>query len=166
MNLLTIRYINAPIEVVYQHISQVRTYPQWWPVYPSVEILQEQNEKGIGGRARLVVKSALGYKLTMEVEAVEANPPVYLKTVAHGQLEGTGQWDFEQSGATTHAIFTWIVDSNQPLLNLFEPIAKPIFRWSHNDASAKGQRGLKQLLRIEVRLSQYFDSPFARFLPN
>jgi len=31
----------------------------------------------------------------------------------------------------------------QPLLNLLEPIAKPLFRWSHNDASAKGQRGLK-----------------------
>ena len=27
-----------------------------------------------------------------------------------------------------------------------EPIAKPIFAWSHQDASQKGQRGLKRLL--------------------
>jgi uncharacterized protein YndB with AHSA1/START domain len=143
-------YIAAPIEMVYHYISEPSTFPQWWPVYPTVEILQKGDDLGIGGRARLVVKSALGYSLTLEAETIEARPPFYLKTVARGQLEGTGQWEFEQTGATTHVIFTWIVDSNHPMLNLLEPVAKPLFRWSHDDASAKGHRGLKQLLEKPV----------------
>jgi uncharacterized protein YndB with AHSA1/START domain len=143
-------YIKAPIDVVYRHVSDASTYPQWWPVYPQVDILQRGDDSGVGGRARLVVKSALSYQLTLEVETVTATPPTYLKTIARGQLEGTGIWQFEETGGVTHALFTWIVDSHHPLLNLVEPIAKPLFRWSHDDASAKGHRGLKHLLEQPV----------------
>lgn len=139
-------YINAPIEQVFRHVADASSYPRWWPVYPQVEVLKTGDANGIGGCTRLVVKSALGYTLNLEVTTVEANAPTYLKTVTRGQLEGTGVWQFEQQGPTTHATWTWIVNSNHPLLNLLEPIAKPLFRWSHNDASAKGHRGLKHLL--------------------
>jgi uncharacterized protein YndB with AHSA1/START domain len=139
-------YIKAPREEVFRYVADASSYPQWWPVYPKVEVLRRAEPGQVGGQARLVVKSALGYTLKLEVETVAVNPPSYLKTVARGQLAGTGEWEFTQVGDTTHAKWTWIVESHHPLLNLLEPIAKPLFAWSHNDASHKGHLGLKKLL--------------------
>ncbi|MFN8440663.1 MAG: SRPBCC family protein [Caldilineaceae bacterium] len=139
-------YINAPREEVFRFIADARTYPQWWPVYPKVEILQAAEPGQIGGKVRLVVQSALGYCLTLEAQTVASEPPAWVKTIATGQLAGTGDWEFIQEGDTTHAIFTWTVESHHWLVNLLEPIAKPLFAWSHNDASRKGHLGLKKLL--------------------
>lgn len=137
-------YIKAPVAEVFAHIADPRTYPQWWPSYDRVELI---NQSHAGNpMARLTVKSVFGYRLQLDVETVEAHPPHLLRTVARGQLTGTGDWIFTQEGETTHAAWTWIVASDHPLLNLLEPIAKPIFAWSHNDASQKGHRGLKVLL--------------------
>jgi uncharacterized protein YndB with AHSA1/START domain len=138
--------IQAPIEEVYRHIADPRTFAQWWPVYSKVAILEEAPEPGVGGKALLTVKSALGYSLELEVETVEADPPRYLKTVSRGQLEGAGEWQLEQTGNATYVTFSWVVESHHPLLNWLEPIAKPLFTWSHNDASRKGHQGLKKLL--------------------
>lgn len=139
-------YIKAPQAEVFRYISDARTYPQWWPVYPKVEILHDAGSGNAGSRARLQVKSALGYTLDLDVETVAIDPPNSIKTVVAGQLAGSGEWEFKQEGDTTHAIFTWIVESHHPLLNVLEPIAKPLFKWSHDDASRKGHRGLKKLL--------------------
>lgn len=139
-------YIKAPRAEVFRYVADARTYPQWWPVYPKVEVLREVEPGQIGGKGRLLVKSALGYTLQLEAETVDIEPPRYIKTVATGQLAGTGEWEFIQEGETTHAIFTWIVESHHWLLNILEPLAKPLFAWSHDDASRKGHLGLKKLL--------------------
>lgn len=139
-------YIKAPREEVFRYVADASTYPQWWPVYPKVEILRRAEVGQSGGQARLVVKSALGYTLKLEVETVAVEAPFYLKTAAKGQLAGIGEWQFTQEGNSTHAAWTWIVESHHPLLNLLEPIAKPLFAWSHNDASHKGHMGLKKFL--------------------
>ena len=138
--------IRAPIDQVFSHIADASTYPRWWPVYPTVEVVPDVQPPHIGSRARLAVASALGYRLNLEVEITESNPPYYLNTLSRGDLEGTGTWEFEQKGDTTIATWTWIVESHHPLLKMLEPIAKRLFEWSHNDASEKGHRGLKKLL--------------------
>jgi len=137
-------YIKAPIDRVFRHIADTRTYPHWWPVYPKVEVLRLVEDTPIV--TRLTVKSVFAYRLLLDVETVEARSPNLLRTVARGQLTGTGDWVFNQDGDTTHAEWTWIVSSNHPLLNLLEPIMKPMFAWSHKDASQKGYRGLKRFL--------------------
>ncbi len=136
----------APIDQVFHYVADPRTYPKWWPVYARVESLPGPEPPTPGARARLVVKSGLGYRLRLLVEISESIPPRYLLTRTQGQLDGTGRWEFEQRDVTTTAIWTWIVETHHPLLNLLEPIAKKAFEWSHNDASAKGHQGLKRLL--------------------
>lgn len=146
-------YIKAPREEVFRYVADARTYPQWWPVYPKVEVLREVEPGQPGGKGRLLVKSALGYTLQLEAETVAIEPPRYIKTIVTGQLAGTGEWEFSQEGDTTHAIFTWIVESHHWLLNILEPIAKPLFAWSHDDASRKGHLGLKKLLEQRTPVS-------------
>lgn len=137
-------YIQAPIEQVFDHVADPRTYPQWWPVYPAVEVIADTD--GTPLYTRLTVKSVFGYRLKLDVETAEADRPHLLRTVARGQLSGTGDWVFAQTEDTTHAEWTWNVVSDHPLLNVLEPFAKPLFAWSHNNASQKGHHGLKQLL--------------------
>lgn len=150
--------IRAPIDQVFRHIADPGTYPQWWPVYPKVESLPGVQPPQVGSQAKLTVASALGYRLNLLLEITESNPPHHLMTVARGDLEGTGKWEFKQEGDTTTATWTWIVETHHPLLNLLEPLAKKLFAWSHNDASAKGYRGLKALLEKEPRR----DAPLRR----
>jgi uncharacterized protein YndB with AHSA1/START domain len=138
--------IRAPINQVFARVADAATYPEWWPVYPKVESLPGPKAPQVGSRAKLTVKSALGYRLNLLVEIAESDPPDRLVTVARGSLEGTGTWQFEQSGDTTTATWTWVVQTHHPLLNLLEPIAKKLFEWSHNDASRKGDQGLRRLL--------------------
>jgi uncharacterized protein YndB with AHSA1/START domain len=139
-------YIKAPIDEVYNHISNPRTYPQWWRWYDSIRVLKEAPYPYIGGKSELVIRSPFGYRLKIEVETVEASPPNHIKTVSRGELAGTGEWEFRQEGDVTHAIFTWIVETDQPLLNRLEWLLKPVFALSHNLVSGSGHRGLKKLL--------------------
>lgn len=139
-------FIKAPIDTVYHYISDPRTYVQWWPSYDNVRILKDVPFPYVGGQAELIVRSPFGYRLRLEVEVTEANPPVYLKTISRGQLAGTSIWEFSEENDTTHAVWTWIVRSDHPLLNRLEWLAKPIFAKSHVLASEKGHRGLKRLL--------------------
>ncbi len=143
--------IRAPIEQVYRYVSDPATYSEWWSVYSDVKIVEQGAENGVGGKARLIVRSFLGYRLKIEVETIEADPPSRLRAISRGNLEGTAQWDFEQNGDSTHATFTWLIETRHPLLNLLEPIAKPLFAFSHDYASRKGRDGLKRLLEDHGR---------------
>lgn len=141
--------INAPIDEVYAHVAEPRTYSRWWPSYDGVRVLKDVPFPHIGGQVEMIVRSPFRYHLRLEVETAEADPPCYLKTVSRGQLAGTGIWEFAQEGETTTATWTWIVRSDHPMLNRFEWIAKPLFTLSHVLASRKGHRGLKRLLEGE-----------------
>jgi uncharacterized protein YndB with AHSA1/START domain len=143
-------YIQAPIEQVFEHIADPGTYPQWWPVYPKVEMHPGPQPAEVGNQANLTVRSPLGYQLNLLTETTESDPPRWLNTRSQGDLQGTGTWEFAQEeDGTTHVTWTWIVESHHPLLNVLEPIAKPLFEWSHNYVSGKGHRGLKGLLEEE-----------------
>lgn len=139
-------YIKAPVDAVYNHVSDPRTYPQWWRWYDSIRVTKEEPFPHIGGKAELVIRSPFSYRLKIEVEMTEANPPYQLKTISRGDLAGTSEWQFIQESDVTHAIFTWIVETNQPLLNRLEWLLKPVFALSHNLVSGSGHRGLKKLL--------------------
>jgi hypothetical protein len=147
--------IVAPIETVYRYVSDPRTYVEWWPSYDGVRVLKEEPYPYVGGQVELIVKSPFGYRLRLEVETAEANPPTYFKTISRGQLAGTGIWEFSQEGDTTLAAWTWIVRSDHPLLNRLEWFAKPVFALSHVLASRKGHRGLKRLLEEQPAVDPF-----------
>jgi uncharacterized protein YndB with AHSA1/START domain len=138
--------IVAPIEDVYNHIADPRTYAKWWSAFKKIEIIKDVPFPYVGGRARMRVKSPFGYSLALEVETTGARPPYELHTVSYGSLAGTGDWVFEEKDGITYATWTWIVESHHPLLNRLEWLAKPLFAQSHVIVSERGHQGLKRLL--------------------
>lgn len=139
-------YVRAPIAEVFRHIADPRTFPRWWPAYSAIEILPGTEPPAAGSRSRLTVRSPFGYRLRLDVETIESEPPRRCLTVSRGDLAGTGLWELEERDGATHARWTWIVESNHPLLNALEPVAKKLFEWSHRYVSGQGHRGLKRLL--------------------
>ncbi len=138
--------IRAPIDVVYGHIVDPRTYPQWWRDYDRVTVLVEAPYPYAGGRAEFLVRSPFGYRLRLDVTITAADPPRSITTETRGQLVGTGIWEFREVDGATEVTFTWIVRTNHPLINRLEWFAKPLFALSHAIVSGRGHRGLKRLL--------------------
>ncbi len=147
--------IRAPIHMVYDLVANPRTYAQWWKAYDGVNILRDVPYPHVGVRVELLVRSPFGYRLRLEVETAEADPPTYLKTISRGQLAGTGIWEFSQEGDTTHAVWTWIVRSDHPVLNRLEWFAKPFFALSHVIISRRGHLGLKRLLETQPAIDPF-----------
>jgi len=138
--------IRAPMESVFAHISDARTYSRWWRDYDRVTILNDVPFPYVGGRAEFIVRSPFGYRLRLDVTVIAADPPRSITTQTRGELEGVGLWELREADGATHVTFTWTVRSVHPLLNRLERVAKPLFALSHAIISRRGARGLRRLL--------------------
>ncbi len=127
------------------HIARASTYPQWWPGWERIEV-EGSDEPRVGARARGIVRSPFGYRLRLDVSIAELERPRRLLTISKGDLAGTGLWEFEERDGTTHARWTWTVESHHPLLIALEPVAKKLFEASHNYVSGQGHAGLRRYL--------------------
>lgn len=65
---------------------------------------------------------------------------------AFGELDGRGVWRFEQTETGTRVQYDWTVKTTKAWMNLIAPIAKPLFKWSHDIIMNWGEEGLRKLL--------------------
>ena len=65
---------------------------------------------------------------------------------AFGELEGVGIWIFNHENGVTHVQYDWQVKTTKAWMNLFAPIARPIFAWNHDKVMESGYVGLKKRL--------------------
>ncbi len=74
---------------------------------------------------------------------------------ASGDFVGRGVWrlhpDEMADGLGTHIVFDWQIRADKPLLRWFSPVFKPIFKWNHGWAMAKGFENLRR--EVERRRS-------------
>ena len=62
----------------------------------SVIEIEKNDEAGINGVRNYTWKSALPYKLNFNMKLIEKKPLQSLKGIAFGELEGSGEWLFNQ----------------------------------------------------------------------
>jgi hypothetical protein len=82
--------------------------------------------------------------------------PHLLEGHAQGELAGTGLWRlFEQDGGTpvTAVVYEWNVSTTKPWMNLFAPIARPVFEWNHDWVMRNGGEGIARLLGCRLLAS-------------
>ena len=60
--------------------------------------------------------------------------------------EGTGRWRLTPDAGGTRVTYYWDVRTNRWWMNALAPIARPVFRWNHDQVMADGRRGLTRLL--------------------
>ncbi len=146
-------FIGAPIERVYEAIHDVRHWPDWWKGVLRVDVVQPPSSGGTGQVTRCVWRSALPYRLCMDVRVMRDLAPHAIEVAATGDLVGDGVWEFAREAEGTLVTYAWNVRTTQRWMNLLAPLLRPAFAWNHAIVMRWGGEGLGRLVgaRFEDR---------------
>jgi Polyketide cyclase / dehydrase and lipid transport len=141
---VTLWRVPGTVDRAYQVLVDIENYPRWWPeVYLRVEPLTPLR-KTVGDKVRLLTRGKLPYKIRWQSEIVQANPPHGFIVRATGDFDGCGIWSLKQQGGEVVLTFDWRLRAQKRLIRNLSFILKPLFRWNHRWAMARGEAGLRQ----------------------
>jgi uncharacterized protein YndB with AHSA1/START domain len=139
--------LGAPLDAVWAALTDVETWPAWWPFVKRVQTLRRGDASGLGAIRRIDWGSRLPYGFTLDVECTEVQRHRLLRGRSRGHLEGEGVWTLEPRDASnTDVRYTWKLDVNRPWMKLSAPLMAPVFRWNHEGVMRGGQLGLARHL--------------------
>ncbi|MET3172447.1 UNVERIFIED_ORG: hypothetical protein ABIB52_000271 [Arthrobacter sp. UYCu721] len=141
------RVAGTPREVM-DVLGDAGTLARWWPsVYLTVLSLDPGYPDGTGKAFSLHTKGWLPYTLRWRFTVTEPITEQGFAISAHGDLNGTGRWTFEQDGPETVITYDWRVSPSKPLVRRLSWLLKPAFSANHRWAMARGQEALALELR-------------------
>jgi Polyketide cyclase / dehydrase and lipid transport len=143
---VTVWKIEAPVEKVWDAITDSLKWPEWWKGVEKVVELEKGDADGIGSLRRYTWKSALPYRLSFDMRLTKMEKYKYLEGDALGELQGKGIWHFKQDGNITTIRYNWDVSTTKAWMNLVSPLLKPAFEWNHDYVMKSGGEGLAKLL--------------------
>jgi len=132
-----------PIQDVWDVLARPREFPRWWKgVYLSAEPLDAVNgEPRVGFRIAVVARGWLPYKLRFIIETLALEKPRLIVFKASGDFEtDDSRWLLTPNDAGTRVVLDWNPMVKKPIVKLFSPALKPLFRWNHNWTMVRGQR--------------------------
>jgi hypothetical protein len=138
------------MEGVWEAISLAVDWPSWWRGVERVVELCPGDAEGLGAQHRYTWKSALPYRLTLDIEAVEVVRRHRLVGMASGELSGRGCWSLWEDGGVTVAHFYWQVRTTKRWMNLLAPLLRPAFAWNHKVVMRWGGHNLARRLRTRL----------------
>lgn len=145
--------IRAPLPLVWETIYDSVQWPYWWKGVLHVKELEEGVQNGIGSVREYTWKSVLPYKLVFNMQLTAVDPYKYMQGKAFGELEGMGEWFFEEKGGVTYIQYNWNVFTNKTWMNALHFLLKPAFAYNHNIIMAWGAKGLAK--KLDAQLISY-----------
>ena len=143
---------DASPDEVWRVISNARLLPRWWQgVYLEAEVLGDETEPHVGGKARVRARGFLPYRLNFILEATEVVPGRVLETTARGDFEGVWRATLSPHNGGTRVDIDWRVTVRKPIVRLLSPLLKPLFAWNHNWTTPRGEAGLRAYLAEQRR---------------
>ncbi|MFB9906757.1 SRPBCC family protein [Allokutzneria oryzae] len=139
----------STVDEIREVLSDPRDLPRWWPsVYREVTLADPGGPDGIGAAFDLFTNGWLPYTLRWRLTVTDQREDG-AGFSGHGDLTGTGEWNFEQQGEDVLVVFDWVVRADKPLLRHGSAVFKPAFAANHNWAMRMGERSL--LLELDRR---------------
>ena len=142
---VSIWQINAPIERVWEEIHHAERWPSWWKYVAGVDELEPGAADGTGKRMRLLFRTRLPYTLGFDVRVTRVHPPSELVAEATGELAGTCRWTLTPADGGTLVRYNWDIRTTRRWMNLLAPVARPVFRWNHDELMRAGGQSLARL---------------------
>jgi hypothetical protein len=137
--------VAAPRQLLYAILKEGKDYPQWWPeVYLHAHLQSSGRADRVGDCVDFLTKGWLPYKLHWTAITERHEEPHLIAIRAEGDFVGRGVWRLEESGAETYITFDWRLRADKPLLRWLSPLLKPLFKWNHRWAMAKGLHNLRR----------------------
>ncbi len=147
---VTVWRIQAPLPQVCDAVSQSLKWPDWWRGVEKVEVFDPGDKDGIGSLRRFTWKGRLPYRLTFDIRVTRAVPRSFLEGHASGELEGVGRWHFSSDGVVTAVRYEWTVRTTRRWMNILAPLARPLFKWNHDQIMRQGAEGMARLLNARL----------------
>jgi len=152
---LTTWRLAAPLDLVWEAIYHSERWPEWWPGLLSVIELEKGDDSGIGNVRRYSWKGKLPYRLVFDIRTTQINRPFLLAGTASGDLSGTGVWSLSEDDGVVVVRYEWRVATQKGWMNLLAPLARPLFRWNHDQVMHWGGAGLARYVEQQLfRLGQ------------
>jgi polyketide cyclase/dehydrase/lipid transport protein len=142
--------LTAPIERVWDELSRVEHWPEWWTYVVRVEQLTPGSEPGVGALYRMRWKTALPYTFFFEVRTTSFERPRLYEAVSAGELDGRGRYELYEHAGITTIHYYWTARTTKLWMNLLAPLARSAFAWNHAVLMQAGGEGLAK--RLGVRL--------------
>ena len=144
---LTLWQVEGKADEAYEILTDVPGYLRWWPeVYLAVERITPAAQDGLGETHRLLTRGKLPYRLRWNTRIIETRRPIGFTIEATGDFVGRGVWSFNERAGHLDVTFDWRLRAEKPLLRSFSSLLKPLFRWNHRWAMARGEEGLRREL--------------------
>jgi uncharacterized protein YndB with AHSA1/START domain len=140
----------APIEAVWERLTDPKSFPEWWPGFERVEV---EGDGGVGTVSRYLVRGDFGMRFHLETTVVEIHEPQSIRLTSTGGLVGTGVWHLRTSGPTTEVSYIWEVEPSNPVLRLLSriPALRRRMERSHDGVMSAGGENLARLLAADGR---------------
>jgi hypothetical protein len=149
---LTTWVVDAPIDAVFDVISDAAAYPTWWKGVQRVERIAPGDDSGVGEVDRYTWRSVLPYSLTFDARVTRIERPHLIEGHATGELEGVGIWRLYE-GDGTAILYDWRIRTTKRWMNVFGPLPRPAFVWNHDVVMRQGGIGLARKLGARLILN-------------
>lgn len=136
----------APLDLVWEAIYHSEIWPKWWPGLLSVVELERGDDNGIGNLRRYSWKGVIPYRLVFDIRTTRIERPNLLAGAASGDLTGSGVWHFSEENGAVLVQYEWQVSTQKKWMNLLAPLARPLFRWNHDQVMRRGVTGLTRYI--------------------
>jgi uncharacterized protein YndB with AHSA1/START domain len=140
--------IKGPIDVVFDLLSDSRTYPTWWiPCFKSAE---SDDEVAVGARSHLRVRSKLPYELVWDITLTEFDPPnlIVVDTIVRlsGRfpLRGPIRYTLTDGPNGVEVLNDQVIVSERKLPRPIRALLQRAFAYNHTWAFRIGGRGLQR----------------------
>lgn len=147
---LTTWVLEADRERVWDAIYESERWTEWWRGVEVAERLAPGDEAGLGQIGRYIWRSRVPYPVEFEVVTTRVERPALLEGHASGGLEGVGRWRLFAEDRTTAVLYEWNVATTKRWMNAIAPLARPLFKWNHDQVMRRGGEGLAR--RLSARL--------------
>jgi hypothetical protein len=158
--------VEGKAEEAFDILNDVPGYLRWWPeVYLAVENLALGDRDGIGKTHALLTRRKLPYRLRWNARIIDKRRPSSFSIEASGDFVGRGVWSLVEHSQHLDIEFDWRLRAEKPLLRYLSFLLKPLFRWNHRWAMARGEEGLRREL-VRRRSLPGSGSPFRSYFPD
>jgi uncharacterized protein YndB with AHSA1/START domain len=131
-----------PPERMWGVLEHHERYERWWSWMRELRVEGTPLEPGCV--IAFAVVAPIPFKMHLQVQVVEANPPAYLSVRVRGDLEGTGSLRFRADGPGSITTVEWDVEVRQRAMRRSTYVARPLLKWAHDRAVASGVNGFRR----------------------
>lgn len=142
--------LDAPIDQVWATLSDVGSWPRWWPAVRRVQLLEPGDAQGLGCVRRVEWVSRLRLPLVSELELLACQSPERLLGRTWGPLVGETLWQLHPQGRATEVHCTWNLPQHRPWMHRLAPLLEPVLRWNHDGMMRRGGVGLARYLGVNL----------------